>query len=228
MKPIIGIVGRPLKDEQDRSADTILNTSRCAILKNGGIPMGILPTQAINYYDTLTKDIPALTDEEKEDLISQINLCDGILMQGGLRWFKYDEFISDYCIKNNIPCLAMCMSMQMMGRMDLINNGDDTRLIKVQGHKSEDKYVHNITIDNTSLLYEILGKTKIEVNSRHSYALPHTHDLFVSARSDDGVIEAIERKDKDFILGVQWHPEIMSSYDEDQNKILRYFINKAK
>ena len=228
MKPIIGIVTRPLKDTQDRSVDTVLDACRRAIIKNGGITMGILPTQELNYYDTLTKDIPALTDEEKEDIISQINLCDGIFLQGGLRWFKYDEFVADYCLRNNIPLLGFCMSMQMMGKMDLVRNNDMTGLIKVEGHKSEDKYVHNVIIDNSSLLYEILGKSQIEVNSRHRYAVPRTYDMKVSGRCSDGVIEAIEYPKNDFALGLQWHPELMTSYDEDQNKILKYFIDKSK
>ena len=58
--------------------------------------------------------------------------------------------------------------------------------------------------------------------------MPEVNELFISGRSEDGVIEAIERKDKKFILGVQWHPEMMSQYDEDQNKILKYFVDKSK
>ena len=227
-KPIIGIVTRPLKDTLERSVDTVTDTCRRAILKNGGIPVGILPTQEINYYDTLTKDIPDLSLDEKDMIISQIDLCDGIFMQGGKRWFKYDEFILDYATKNNIPLLGICMSMQLMGRMDLMNNGDMTPLIKVKGHATEGKYVHDIIIDKSSLLYEIVGKTSLQVNSRHSYALPYTKSLKVSATSSDGVVEAIENTSNNFTMGLQWHPELMISYDEDENKILKYFIDKAK
>ena len=31
--------------------------------------------------------------------------------------------------------------------------------------------------------------------------------LVVAARSPDGVVEALERHDRSFVLGVQWHPE---------------------
>ena len=228
MKPVIGIISRPIKDELDRSTNLVFDKCRSAIIRNGGIPMGIMPTSDIDYYNTLTKYIKEMTEEEKEDIIVQINRCDGILLQGGARWFNYDKFISNYCIENNIPALHMCMSMQLLGNMDLAKKVDKVNLVKVEGHKSEEDYVHNIIIDNSSLLYEIIGKTKIMVNSRHNYALPDTNELMVSARGEDGTIEAIERKDKDFILGVQWHPEIMCAYDEDQAKILKYFINKSR
>ncbi len=223
MKPIIGVVTRPLKDDTNRNNNQILDVTRQAIIRNGGIPMGIIPTQNIDYHADY---IPKLTKEEKEDIVRQVELCDGILFQGGNRWYEYDEFITDYCITNDIPSLYICMSMQLLGARDL-GIGEES-LIKVEGHKSEEKYVHDIIIDSPSLLYEILGKQKIKVNSRHSYALHTTNELLVSGRSEDGVIEAIERKDKKFILGVQWHPEMMSQYDDDQNKILKYFISKSK
>ena len=35
-------------------------------------------------------------------------------------------------------------------------------------------------------------------------------------------------KDKKFILGVQWHPEISYDFDENSRKIINYFINKCK
>lgn len=223
MKPVIGVVTRPLKDDANRNNIQMLDVSRQAIIRNNGIPIGINPTQDIDYHTT---DIPKLTREEKDDIVRQIELCDGILLQGGLKWYEYDEFITDYCITNNIPSLYMCMSMQLLGARDL--GKDESSLIRVEGHKSEEKYAHNIIIDKASLLYEILGKQKIKVNSRHSYALSSTNELLISGRSEDGVIEAVERKDKKFVLGVQWHPEMMSQYDEDQNKILKYFIDKAK
>jgi putative glutamine amidotransferase len=46
------------------------------------------------------------------------------------------------------------------------------------------------------------------VNSRHHQAVGKVAPSFVvSAASPDGVVEAIERPDASFCLGVQWHPE---------------------
>jgi putative glutamine amidotransferase len=48
----------------------------------------------------------------------------------------------------------------------------------------------------------------LQVNSRHHQAIRQTAPGFeVSATAPDGVIEAIERPDLPFCLGVQWHPE---------------------
>ena len=48
--------------------------------------------------------------------------------------------------------------------------------------------------------------------------------LHVSARDpEDGTIEAVERSDKRFVIGVQWHPENQSAADERQAAIVRAF-----
>jgi putative glutamine amidotransferase len=46
------------------------------------------------------------------------------------------------------------------------------------------------------------------VNSRHHQAVARVAPSFVvSAVSEDGVVEAIERPASTFCVGVQWHPE---------------------
>jgi putative glutamine amidotransferase len=61
-----------------------------------------------------------------------------------------------------------------------------------------------------STLYNILQMEEIRVNSYHHQAVKETGQGFkVAALSKDGIIEAIESVNHSFILGVQWHPEIM-------------------
>jgi putative glutamine amidotransferase len=46
------------------------------------------------------------------------------------------------------------------------------------------------------------------VNSRHHQAVGTVAPGFVvTARAEDGVVEAIEKPDAPFCIGVQWHPE---------------------
>ena len=79
-----------------------------------------------------------------------------------------------------------------------------------------------IEIEKDSKLYEILGETTIEVNSRHFDCVEYT-DLDCVAKAEDGLIEAIEDKSKKFFIGVQWHPESMM-YDKYSKKLFDYYV----
>ena len=60
-----------------------------------------------------------------------------------------------------------------------------------------------------SLLREIMGPRET-VNSMHRQAVAAAgNGQTVSGRAPDGVIEAIEGPGAGFVLGVQWHPELM-------------------
>jgi putative glutamine amidotransferase len=79
-------------------------------------------------------------------------------------------------------------------------------------------YVHSITIDEQSKLYKIIDTNHIMVNSRHNEMIVNPLDVKVVGYSDQ-VIEAIEKEEALFLLGVQWHPEDMVKYDESSSKI---------
>ena len=82
---------------------------------------------------------------------------------------------------------------------------------------------HRIDIKEGSFLAKIAGKTTINTNSSHHQAVDRLADGFeVSALSEDKIIEAIEKKDHRFCLGLQWHPEFESS-DADE-KIFAAFV----
>ena len=53
-------------------------------------------------------------------------------------------------------------------------------------------------------------------------------NLKISARAEDGTIEAIENCDLS-ILGVQWHPELLLKGGKDEMlKLFEAFVEKAK
>ena len=50
----------------------------------------------------------------------------------------------------------------------------------------------------------------------------------VSAYSEDGIIEAVELKDRLFVMGLQWHPESIYDHDNNSKKIFSNFIDNCK
>ena len=82
-----------------------------------------------------------------------------------------------------------------------------------------------IKIKENTLLKSILKEKEITVNSvHHSYINNELKDLVISSYSEDGVLESVEYPNKKFIVGLQWHPEVIM--DKDNIKILDYFVDK--
>lgn len=217
-RPIIGVVARPYITDNNREVLCILESIRKSILKAGGIPHIILPTQDMIYINNKEKP---LTDTDKEILDTQIEMCDGILMPGGDMIYFYDKYICKKANEKDIPLLGICMGMQVM-----CNYNNENKNIKIEGHKKPDnEYVHTVEINTDSKLYSIVNENIINVNSLHGYMVPNSGDYTISAKCND-IIEAIEKSDKLFSIGVQWHPE--RTEDAPSKKIFTAFIEACK
>lgn len=230
-KPIIGIVGRAFSEDND-SVIKLNEDYRLAIVKNGGIPFVIVPTNDLLYGETLPREAGRLMQEDIDSLKQILSLCDGILMTGGSRWYEFDEVVCQYALDNNIPILGICLGMQILGNVDnFCGTQNSDRTVKNQtqiNHCQEGiKYVHNCVV-HKGLLHDILGVDKVSVNSRHNYHIVEKDYFYVDAHSEDGLIEAIHIPNHKFALGVQWHPENMLVYDSNMYKIFDAFIEAAK
>lgn len=194
--PIIGIITRESTSPEGHRINVIYDDIKKAIVTNGGLVVGIVLDK--NYK-------------------SVINLCDGIIFQGGDDFEKYDLEALKYIYNINKPVLGICLGMQLMGMLF------DGYMIDIKNHKSKLNYVHEVKIKEYSKLNTIFKNNILKVNSRHKSIIKNTK-LNIVGLSQDGVIEAIEDPNKKFFIGVQWHPESMIDYDEKQNNLFKYFI----
>lgn len=224
---MVGIIGKRVVDDENDRVIALYEGYRDAIIKKGGIPFLISP---YSVTDIKKEEMPleqALTEEEKEYYRSIVDMCDGILIQGGYEWYLADKYITKYAIEKDISVLGICLGMQMLASIDNKDQEEESLEVieKSDKHRVQGQYAHNVNILPNTKLSQILGKDKIKVNSKHRYQVKGVTSFIVSAYSEDGVIEAIEHPKKKFVLGVQWHPEKMIAYDEDANKLLDSFIN---
>ena len=224
MKPLIGIISRVVyPGETGKMA--VNEPVRSAVVRHGGNPICLLFPQDIDYTRVHLKDQPDLTLDDKEMIKRQIDLCDGVLFPGGFRISKADKFILDYVLEKDIPVLGICLGMQTLastGAESLTNEKIEPDPV----HQSEEEYVHFVTLDKSSKLYQIIGKDRFMVNSRHSMKIIPSDKYVVTSLSDDNVVESIEFPNKKYAIGVQWHPENLN--DEESNKILESFIKACK
>ena len=197
-KPIIGIVTRLENNMHKINKSLIDNITKC-----GGLCLGIINEERYSCE---------FLDRDKLIIDNILKICDGFVIPGGSTESYLDKYIIEYATKNNIPILGICLGMQEMSSF--------LDLEEVPNHNKSNRYVHKVNIDKNSLLYKIFKKD-IYVNSRHNYKIKNLNGYKVAGRCLD-VIEAIEKEDNTFNVGIQWHPE-----DINNEELFNYFINST-
>ncbi len=229
-KPIIGIVGKtiPFVKEELWHKIIIVDELRYYVVKNGGIPILILPTeQTLSFNDNDIHDDTILSKNELEDLYKEIDLCDGFILQGGLCSCNYEIEIAKRIIELNKPVIGICAGFNNILRA----LGSDVLLDKTESHDYFDmNYRHHIKINEDSNLFSIIGKKEMQVNSIHSMVA--TKELVepyakITSFSDDGFVESFELPDKKFVIGLKWHPELMLE-EEYVNTLFSKLIDSSK
>ncbi len=93
------------------------------------------------------------------------------------------------------------------------------------------KEIHRVIISENTALASFLPLSRITVNSLHHQAVKDIGaGLRICARAEDGIAEAIESEDMDtrWILGVQWHPEMLTEKHPENKILFEKFIEAAR
>ncbi len=134
-----------------------------------------------------------------------------------------------------IPMLGICRGIQMLAAalsgtivQDIATAMPDTPLVKHSQDAPRTTATHFVTAEDGSLMHQLFGKC-FTVNSFHHQAVDEPGEHFrVTARSADGVVEAIESTEFKSIVGVQWHPEcFILEGDHYMMPLFRHFVGEA-
>lgn len=133
-----------------------------------------------------------------------------------------EQQMLESALDRDLPVLAICRGMQLF---NVVHGG--TIAQHVEGHRRPGlAEAHPIGVDDGTKLAEAMGPGSHVVNSRHHQVVDQTGDgLIVSARSEDGYPEALEREDKKFAVAVQWHPEDLVANREDAKRLFQAFAD---
>ncbi len=229
-KPIIGIIGKvqPQYGEDIWHRIDEVDEIRYLIVKNGAIAITLLPTEeTLKFNDNDIKDNSILSEEEKNELYRQIDLCDGFILQGGLYSSNYEIEMAKKIIELDKPLIGICAGFNNILRA----LGTDVVEDKTKSHDIYDKnYRHKISVVKGTKLYELMNKTEYSVNSIHTMIAPKEKVegyAKISSFSYDGLVESFELTNKKFVIGVKWHPELMLE-DEFTKNLFKEFIQKCK
>lgn len=183
--------------------------------------------------------LPVILDHE--DVADQIAGLSGIILSGGydvdpmlygeqplpflqITIREVDEYniaVIHEADRQGIPVLGICKGIQVLNVAfggTLYQDVKEQRENSLKHMQEAPGYnpSHLVTIERDSFLGSILpGRAK--VNSFHHQSVKKPGEgLRVVASADDGVTEAIEKHEGTFMCGVQWHPEMMAAFNNEE------------
>ncbi|PKO99073.1 MAG: hypothetical protein CVU13_08085 [Bacteroidetes bacterium HGW-Bacteroidetes-8] len=212
-KPIIGISSTWGEGTSTSAPLTYVES----VIRAGGVPL-VLP---------ITLD-PAI-------MARMLDCVDAVIMTGGedidpLKWFgeepvpgmgeivpardSFDIALIRMAVGKGLPLLGICRGHQLL---NVAFGGSLYQDIPSQVKGSNVKHsqkaprfygTHTINIEKGSLLNKQIGLEKVAVNSYHHQAVKDVAPGYkVTARSVDGIVEAMEKIGSTKVFSVQFHPE---------------------
>ena len=232
-RPLIVIPARfsPRATALRYEAEVAARALVAAVFAAGGEPVVIHP-----YAPSRRIDVDAAR--------ARIWFADAVLLPGGgdvaARWSgqqphptqygvdeeqdAFDLAVARVALADRLPLLAICRGTQIVNVAlggDLVQDMDDT----VGNHRNR---VHDIDVDETSPLGEIVGRRTAISCYHHQCIARLGAGLIPAAYAADGVIEAVTLQDhQGWYLGVQWHPEDSAATDPVQAEIFRHLVDAA-
>lgn len=142
---------------------------------------------------------------------------------------EFELELATSALKRDLPVLGICGGAQAI---NVVLGGSLYQDIAAQlpdageHQQSARKTVggHRVQVQDGTRLRKIIGRQSLEVNTTHHQAIKKLgRGLVVNAVAGDGVIEGIESTRHEFVLGLQWHPEVLAPRQMLQQRIFLAF-----
>ena len=198
-----------------------------------------------------------LLDDDPETLRAVYDRLDGLFIAGGVDMDpgSYGEERHELCGRTDLPRDAVELAMVRWALedgkpvfgvcrgMQVINVAAGGTLLQdcslFDGAAKHDYFpgagwardylAHDVTLAEGSRLHAAFGGAEAKVNSMHHQAIRRLGDgLRVTAFAPDGLAEAVEGTDPEhFLVGVQWHPEMLIDTHDGTRRLFEEFIEAA-
>ena len=231
-RPIIGITANITDGNV-----SLLSGYFKSIYEAGGIPLVIPPSDDLSILPNLLDSLDGILLSGGADINPLFLGEDPVRELHNINPYRdrQELMIVKMAADRQIPVLGICRGIQTMTAalggtlyQDIYSQAEG-KLIKHSQDLDRAYASHIVNIDEDSLLAGVMGTTSLPVNSFHHQAVKEPAPGFkVCARSNDGIIEAVESSEYKSMLGVQWHPEcFILNGDTCMMPIFEWLINES-
>lgn len=186
-----------------------------AIAAAGGVPLILPPIGDENSISSILDRLDGFLFIGGADLDPR---NDGFMLHPSVKTMeprreRFDRRLMHEIVERRLPVFGIGVGMQLLnvicGGNLLLHLPEDLPNALPHRDSQDPNHRHSLVVESDSLMGRVYGEGEIRVTSRHHMALDEVADGFrVTARCQDGVIEAIESEMIDWIaIGTQFHPE---------------------
>lgn len=238
-KPIIGISGSLIIDSSGSFAGYrrayVNHDYVLSVIKNGGIPVIVPFSEDLEVVKAQVRSVDAILLSGGHDVYPQHYQEEPRQKIGGVFLSRdlFDFELLREATAQQKPVLGICRGMQLINVFFKGSLYQDLSYVEKEVYKhdqsiSPTQVTHTIELLSGSKLHRIFGEDSMMVNSFHHQVVNRLGDgLKIGAVAKDGVVEAIEHESFPFLIGVQWHPEMLHACEEKMNRLFEAFIHAA-
>lgn len=200
-------------------------------------------------YDVMPIFVP-IADSTLQVLNDYLENYDGLLMvEGGdvnpaMYGSNYEtpeefDFVKDeiesacfkHAYENNKSIMGFCRGLHLMnvmlgGTLYSDVHEHNKNQVKHIDYEHYDGLRHHISVYKETPLFSWFQETDLYVNSYHHQGIKDlSSELLPMAVADDNLIEAVYAPKKNFVVGLQFHPERMYAEYEGCRKVFESFVN---
>ena len=138
---------------------------------------------------------------------------------------RFEIALARAALDRDMPLLGICRGMQMLNVAcggTLIQHLDD---IETHRHTPGAFCGHDVELDPRSLAARAAGSDRVAVKSHHHQGVDRIGDGIEATGHSPGsdLVEAIEVPDRQFALGVLWHPE-----EDEGSQVIRALVEQPR
>lgn len=210
MRKAVAVTQRSMENPSYHEVRDSLDVNWGGFMERAGLVPVLLPTNYAAFSDFFS-----------------ITGISGLLLTGGegparldgsplsLRRDIFEKNLLRFALKRYLPVLGVCRGAQVIA--DFFGS---------EFNRVTDAHVrtrHKLVTESSSRYANLLAPVK-DANSFHDYAISSLSPVVRAvARSEDGVIEAIEHTSMP-VLGIMWHPERENPFRDEELSLFREFF----